>query len=145
MGGFGLTAEDARAENNFALRESCQNGHLSVVKYLKEEFGLTKEDAQADDNYALRESGGFGHFAVIKYLKENFGLTREDAIVENCAPLFEAASRGSESIVAYFIEDCKWYTRDEILMVFNSIYATRSYFCYEYLRKYLGLSFQYTY
>jgi hypothetical protein len=40
---FGL--EDAQSDNNFALRESCGNGHAEVVKYLKQEFGLVKGDA----------------------------------------------------------------------------------------------------
>jgi hypothetical protein len=45
---FGLSREDAKSDNNFALRESCGNGHVEVVKYLKQEFVLGKEDAQSD-------------------------------------------------------------------------------------------------
>jgi len=37
-----LRKEDAQARDNFALMGICENGHLSVVKYLKEEFGLMK-------------------------------------------------------------------------------------------------------
>ena len=46
---FGLTAEDAIADDNRVLRWVARNGHLEVLKW----FGLTAEDARADDNYAL--------------------------------------------------------------------------------------------
>jgi hypothetical protein len=32
--GFGLTADDARADDNYALRYSATLGHLSVLQYL---------------------------------------------------------------------------------------------------------------
>lgn len=41
---YGLTAEDARAEDNEALKSSATNGHLDVVQYLCEDFGLTTDD-----------------------------------------------------------------------------------------------------
>ena len=52
---FGLTADDARADNNYALQGACGNGRLEVAQWLTERFGLTAADARADnDNLALR-------------------------------------------------------------------------------------------
>merc|ERR1711991_813607 len=76
---MGLTKEDAQAKDNKALRKSCENGHISIVRYLKEEFGLTREDAQARNNYALTKSCENRHLTIVKYLKNGFGLTKEDA------------------------------------------------------------------
>ncbi len=44
---FGLTADDARVSNNFALREACSKGYLEIVEYLHEGFGLTADDARS--------------------------------------------------------------------------------------------------
>jgi len=66
--GFGLTADDARAEMNEALRSSAVFGHLAVVKYLREGFGLTVEDA--------RVAYGFGnvHPEVDEYMRGWIGV-----------------------------------------------------------------------
>ena len=37
---FRLTADDARAWNNYALRLAHQNGHLSVVQWLQKTFEI---------------------------------------------------------------------------------------------------------
>merc|ERR1711991_520300 len=75
---FGLTKKDAQANDNEALRNSCESEHLSMVKYLKEEFGLTKKDAQANNNEALRRSCERKDRSMIEYLKDGFGLTKKD-------------------------------------------------------------------
>ncbi len=38
---FGLTIEDARANNNWALRTSVSNGHLGCAKWFANRFGLS--------------------------------------------------------------------------------------------------------
>ena len=43
--GFGLTKEDAQSYDNYALRVSAANGHLDVVKYLKDAFEV-EDDIQ---------------------------------------------------------------------------------------------------
>ena len=53
---FGLTADDARADDNYALRLAAENGHLEELSCLHDTFGLTDVDARAGDNYALRLS-----------------------------------------------------------------------------------------
>jgi ankyrin repeat protein len=69
---FQLTAEDARADDNYALHNSAMNGHLDVVKYLVGKFQLTSEDTRARGNYALRTSAENGHLGVVKYLVDHF-------------------------------------------------------------------------
>jgi hypothetical protein len=80
---FGLTAADARAEDNKALRGVCANGHLAVAQWLAETFSLTAEDARANDNWALRMACENGHLAVAQWLAERFSLTAEDARAED--------------------------------------------------------------
>jgi ankyrin repeat protein len=62
--GRGLTAADARADDNRALRVACSYDNLEVVDRLLS-LGLTADDARADDNYALREACANGYRAVI--------------------------------------------------------------------------------
>jgi hypothetical protein len=53
---FALTADDARATNNNALRWACLNGHLGVAQWLVGRFGLTVHDVRdmrAENNFAL--------------------------------------------------------------------------------------------
>jgi hypothetical protein len=50
---FGLTADDARARNNYAFRASCIYGHVNVAQWLVATFGLIVEGACVNDNYAF--------------------------------------------------------------------------------------------
>ena len=38
---FGLTAADARARDNYALRMACAEGYLEVAQWLADRFGPT--------------------------------------------------------------------------------------------------------
>lgn len=49
----GLTVEDLRACNNYALREACAHGHVPIVEYLIAQ-GLTVADFRSHENEALR-------------------------------------------------------------------------------------------
>ena len=71
---FGLTAANARADRNYALRTSCVNGHLEVAKWLVARFGLTASDARAKGNHALRGACENNHQKVIHWLEEQFGI-----------------------------------------------------------------------
>lgn len=77
--GFGLSRVDARANDNYALRIACRNGHVSVLEYLHKGFGLTADDARARNNFAIRHACARGHLSILKYLCEGFGLTIKDA------------------------------------------------------------------
>ncbi len=76
---FGLTADDVRASDNYALRYSCAKGHLEVAKWLVATFDLTAADASANSNYALRYSCANGHLSVVKWLVGTFSLMVGDA------------------------------------------------------------------
>lgn len=80
---FGLTAEDAKYNNNYAFRGACMNGHLAVAQWLVERFHLTAEDAKSGNNEAFRGACRNGHLAVAQWLAKCFSLTAEDARSEN--------------------------------------------------------------
>ena len=71
-------AEDARADNNFALRWACRYGHLATAQWLTERFQLTAADARAEDNCALQCACGHGHLATARLLAtcSRFGIAR---------------------------------------------------------------------
>jgi len=83
VGQFGLTAEDARSVDNYALRWSCVYGHLQITQWFVEYFGLTTEDARSINNDALQWSCKNGHLHVAQWLVEYFGLTAKDARSDN--------------------------------------------------------------
>ena len=76
---FNLTAEDARADDNYALRWAAQKGHVEVLRFFKDEWKITADDARADDNYALRWAAQNGHVEVLRFLKDEWVLTADDA------------------------------------------------------------------
>jgi hypothetical protein len=101
---FGLTAEDARTNNNAALQHSARSGNLAMVRYLREGFGLTAEDARANNNAALRHSAQRGDLAIVRYLREGFGLDAADARVENNAALLYCVCNGHVAMLRYLRE-----------------------------------------
>lgn len=44
-GRFGLTADDARVDANYALRKACEYGRLEIATWLADTFGLAAADA----------------------------------------------------------------------------------------------------
>ena len=52
---IGLTADEARADGNYALRWACRGGHLAIVERLIS-LGLGADDARAGNNEALRSA-----------------------------------------------------------------------------------------
>lgn len=78
------TVEDARANNNNALRLGMGTGialgrnRFEAVKWLANKFNLTIEDARTDDNEALRWGMVNGQLEAIQWLVDYFGLTVED-------------------------------------------------------------------
>lgn len=87
----GLTAEDARARGDYALRHACKFGYLEAVDYLCWQNGLTAEDARARrrearwgarisisltaeasramHGEALQRARASGHLEVVQYLE----------------------------------------------------------------------------
>lgn len=71
---WGLTSEDARAEDNYALRWASASGHVAVLVELRTNWGLTGEDARAKGNWALRWAAQNGHVAVLVELRRNWNV-----------------------------------------------------------------------
>ena len=71
----GLTADDARDNYNSALRWAAKNGHLKVLRFLKDEFELTADDARTNNNEALRNAYRNGHIKVVEFFEKEWGLT----------------------------------------------------------------------
>ena len=65
----------SRADNNLALRWAALNGHVEVLRFLKNEFELTAEDARANDNDALKLAARNRHIKVIEFFEKEWGLT----------------------------------------------------------------------
>ena len=75
---FKLTAADAQAGVNDALRWACSNSHLPMAQWLADRFGLTAADARAVDNFALRSACCNGHLPVVRWLVDRFGITGDE-------------------------------------------------------------------
>jgi hypothetical protein len=69
----GLTPVDARADDNYALRVACGNGHVAVAQW------LTAADARAGGNWALRWGQANGQLAMARWLVDRFGITKDEA------------------------------------------------------------------
>lgn len=117
---------DIRYEDNFALRWAATNGHLHMLKFLKE-MGLTIQDVRAEFNFALRHAASGGHLEVLQFLKDwrdvdgeksmivpwgpTYGghdlvgpkarLTLEDVRMYNCQVVRNAASGGHIHILQF--------------------------------------------
>ena len=72
----GITAEDCRADNNYALRHAARAGHMDVLEWLHEHIpgGVTAEDCRTENKYALRWAAYFGHVAVLEWLATKLTL-----------------------------------------------------------------------
>ncbi len=98
---FYITADEARAKTNYALRLASANGHLEVVKYLHTQFELTADDARAGNNISLIHASAYGHLEVAKYLHSAFHLTTDDARSQGNAALSIASQNGHLLIIEY--------------------------------------------
>jgi hypothetical protein len=70
VGTFGLTAEDASAENHYAFRWACRNGHLSAAKALAERFALDEISTKNRNIQAMEWAHRFGREDVTQWLAE---------------------------------------------------------------------------
>lgn len=98
---IGVTAQEARSINNYALHRSCQHGHLHVARWLHVTFGLTPEDAKEDKNAAIRWACGDGQLEAAKWLCATFSLTQGDVTACNNYGLRTACNEGHLHIVQW--------------------------------------------
>ena len=102
---FKLTAGDARADDNKALRSAAEKGHANVLRVLKEVFELTADDARDDENYFLRHAAKNGHVEVLRFLKDEWGLTADDARACDNAALKYAAEKGHVEVLRFLKDE----------------------------------------
>jgi hypothetical protein len=57
VGYFKLSAEDARADENYALHVACAYGRLDIAKWLVATFSLTEDDARDTSHIARWRNG----------------------------------------------------------------------------------------
>ncbi|NBO42145.1 MAG: ankyrin repeat domain-containing protein [Betaproteobacteria bacterium] len=85
----GITAEDCRYNNNYALQWAARAGHMDVLEWLNERIGgVTAEDCRSYNNCALRWAASYGRVAALDWLHQHIpgGVTAEDCrIYDNCA------------------------------------------------------------
>jgi hypothetical protein len=101
---FRLTAEDARANDNYAFRRAAEIGHLAVCQWLAERFHLTAEDARDKDNYAFRRAAQFGHLELCLWLVKTFHLTAQDARANDNWAFGTAAGNGHLDVCQWLVE-----------------------------------------
>lgn len=70
---FGITREDAVAQDNLMFRSACKHGDLDAAKWLHSTFMLTADDARACDYAALRAARIHNRVGVANWLVNNFG------------------------------------------------------------------------
>jgi hypothetical protein len=59
---------DIHADDEYAFRWSCENGHLPIVKYLILLKEYRRIDIHANDEYAFREACENGHLEIVQFL-----------------------------------------------------------------------------
>lgn len=99
----GLTAADARSENNAALRLASAEGHLDIVRVLFEELHFSAVDACPSHNSVLQSAIEAGHMLIVEYLFKTVGLALTDA--HRNAALQTACCSGHLAIVKFFVEE----------------------------------------
>ncbi len=73
-----FTVAGARADDNYAFRWACENGHLAVAQWLTATFGLGAADARADNDDALIRAHFNGHPELARWLTALGEYTREE-------------------------------------------------------------------
>jgi hypothetical protein len=76
---------DLRAEENYAVRLACENGHLDIVQFLcNDDENSSKLDAKdlcSRNNDAVTMAWRNGHFGIVKYLYKLGWLKRAEISV----------------------------------------------------------------
>ena len=104
---FGLTAEDAKTNNNYAFRCVCSCGHLEVSKWLVDRFGLTINDIRCFNNWAFRYACTNGHLKILEFIIGGFQLSEDDyrkGVNENWIILMtKACEEENRFMVGWFV------------------------------------------
>jgi hypothetical protein len=99
---LGLTPEQARSRNNFALRMASFHNRLPIVRYLMDQLKLRLVDLKSNQAYAIRMACDNGSLELVKMLMQA-GLTAEDLCANENEALCAACVKGHTEVVRYII------------------------------------------
>lgn len=68
FGKLGMTADDARADDNYLFSRAATWCRLDIIKYLFEKLGFTAKDVRVRDHNALNNAVHNAHYDVVVYL-----------------------------------------------------------------------------
>jgi hypothetical protein len=57
---------------------AARNGHLGILKWLKNNFNITNEDTEKSSNGAFNRAAIQGHIEIVKWYKDNFNITEKN-------------------------------------------------------------------
>ena len=89
---LGLTAEDARAFWNEALKTAARNGQLAMIQWLVKKFELGSDDVR--DVGAMPTACAHGHLAAAEWLANTFNLNALDMRWSDAAAVGHSISWG---------------------------------------------------
>ena len=98
---FSFGPDEARSNDNFALRCAAENGHVAVLDRLAAPpYNLGQADARSDNNYTLRWAAACGHVAALDRLAAPpYNLGHADARGSDNFALHWAAKNGHVAVV----------------------------------------------
>lgn len=102
---LGMTTEQARSRNNFAIRTSAFRGHHDLFAFLvdPEGFGLTLDDMRCSNNYPLRVACDNGCVPIVRLLLER-GITLEDVRANRNEAICAACVKGHTGVVRLLLD-----------------------------------------
>ena len=98
---FSFGPDEARSDNNHALRTAAENGHVAVLDRLAAPpYNLGQEDARSDNNCALRWASMNGRVAVVdRMAAPPYSLGHADAKSSDNYALHWASMNGHVAVV----------------------------------------------
>lgn len=100
---YGVTADDARADDCYALRRACETGRRDVAEWLTETYRLDATDARSQDRYCLRAACRCGSLETAQWLTTRFALSADDARAGDNYCLRFACAGGHVGVVEWLV------------------------------------------
>lgn len=119
---LGLTSEQARSRNNFAVRMSAFHRRINIIQYLLDKLKLGPNDLRSNNNYALRMACDNGDVDMVRLLMAS-GLEGKDLRANDNEGICAACVKGHTAVVR-FIAEGGYLTHDDLAS--RGHYALRS-------------------
>lgn len=108
-------------DNLDLFRESCEYGHLKLLKWLHLKYKFTLENVRIWNNYALRYACENGHLNICKWLKKKFDLTVNDIICQQNFCLLGSSKNNKEQIVLWILKNYNFkLSRDLVVNIIKN-------------------------